>query len=624
MIQINELEELVGEYAAIFKKNTSIQDGKPVLKTGISYYDTYLAAVLFRDRVAIHAEVGGFPSKLFESRAPNQTQKEYDYIKGNYKQNTLPVYSDYFSTVSRAWSDGNWSIDYGNVDGSDTLEEYLEKDIRLFGSIDNYFKAAITHLRNIDPNGVIAVRPEYLEMVETEDGKIVVDSSQMVRPQPFFYRCDQVIYRNSRKGYMILTDDKSMVEYGGKKQKTGFVMEFYDDAIVYRITQIGKFIEWNFTIEEFFIHEEGVIPVTELKAIPKLVERDIVYMPEFLYACDNLDLALMNAQYLQCSIALVCFPYRVMVGGECSFSEYDDTNGQYNTCNGGWIERVTEDSQSRHICPACLGSGLKDRVTQVGGVLLLNKEDWSGSGDKAFADKAMYFVSPDVEPLEFTKRKITEDIESARRIMHLHTSTTEVKANPSDTATGQVMDEKAKDAFVKPISDNLFSAFEFTINRIRYQRYGEEYPAPVIMYPNTFNYNTEADYLIQLGEAQKAKLPPFLINHIFLKYLKTLYFTEEKTNNVFFLIVSADRLLSMSSEEATIKESKGTVERWEIILHDSAINFVEELLIADEKLFEKPLTDQIVLLQQKAKDKAASIVTVSQLNQNNIITSIVG
>lgn len=624
MIQIDELENLVKKYALIFKKNTTIQDGKPMLKKNIDFHDTYLASVNFRDRVIIHAEVGGFPSWLFENRAPNQTQKEFDYIKGNYKQNTLPVYSDYFSTVSRAWSDGNWSIEYGQTDNEEPLERYLENDIRLFGSIENYFKAAITHLRNIDPNGVIAVRPEFIERIETEQGMFVIDSSKMVRPQPFFYRCDQVIYRNSRVGYLILTDEKVSVEYGGSMREIGYVMEFYDDTTVYRITQTGKYIDWNFNIEVFFVHGEGIVPVTELKAIPKLIERELLYMPEFLYACDNLDLALINAQYLQCSIALVCFPYRVMVGGECTFSEYDESNGQYNDCNGGWITRILDDKQVRHQCPACLGSGMKDRVSQVGGVLLLNKEDWTGSGDKAFADKAMYFVSPDVAPLEFTKRKITEDIESARRIMHLHTSTTEVKANPSDTATGQVMDEKAKDAFVKPISDNLFSAFEFTINRIRYQRYGSEYPEPVIQYPNTFNYNTEADYLTQLSEAQKAKLPPFLINHIFLKYLRTLYFTEEKTNNVFFLIVSADRLLSMSSDEANIKETKGTVERWEIILHDSAINLVEQLLMEDDKFFDKDLSEQIAMLQQKAKDLAASIVTTSQLNQQNLISAIVG
>jgi hypothetical protein len=627
MIDFNSLEDMVKRYATLFKNNYKFMDSRPTFKTDVEYHDTYLAGVAFRDRVVIHAEPDGkFPERIFAEKAPNQTKKEYDYIKGNYKQNTLPVYIDFQSTVSRAWSDGNWDISFkdekDNVE--DSLQYYLETEINLFGSIENYWKQLITHMRNVDPNAVVAVRPEALEMIVDEAGNFVIDSSKRVRPQPYFYRCDQVLFRDEKLGYLILTDEKCDVEYAGKIQKIGLVLEFYDDTTVYRIMQTGKLIDWNFTTEIFFVHGEGVIPVTTLKAIPKLIGRKLVYMPEFLYACDNLDLALMNAQYLQCSISLVNFPYRVMVGGECTYAEKDDSNGQYNNCVDGWITRIYEDRQSRHQCPACFGSGLKDRVSQVGGVLLLSKEDWSGSGDKSFADKAMYYVSPNTENLEFTKVKILEDLEAARRIMHLQTSTTEVKANSSGTATGQMMDERAKDAFVKPISDNLFSSLEFTIDRIGWQRYGAAYEAPVIIYPNTFGYNTEQDYLKQLTEARAAGMPSFLIYTIFLKFLKTLYFHEQETTDIFRLIISADRILTMSNDEANLRLSKGLIEKWEVVLHDSAINFVNELRVEAPNLFDLDLQEQITKLKDKAKALSDSIKSESQTNQQNIITEIIG
>ena len=625
MIQINDLEKLVSKYAQIFKSNYSVVDGKICIKKNVNFHDTYLIGVEYRDRVATHAEVGEFPDRLFIERAPNQTDKEFNYIKKNYKQNTLPVYTDYHSTISRAWSDGNWSVDFKeSKDDENSLEKYLESEIKLFGSLENYYKMLVTHLRNVDPNGVIAVRPLYIPETLDGSGNIIIDTSVRLSPQPIFYRCDQVIYRDTEKGYLILTDETSEVEYISKKMNMGLVMEYYDENVVYVIKQTGKLVDWTFTIETFFVHNEGIIPISELKAVPKLVKRNIVYMPEFLYACDNLDLTLMNAQYLQCSIALVCFPYRVMVGGECTYSELDDSNGQYNTCVKGWINKITDEGHSRHICPSCLGSGLKDRVSQVGGVLLLSKEDWSSSGDKSFADKAMYYVSPETNALEFTKVKIIEDIESARRIMHLQTSTTEVKANPSGTATGQVMDEKAKDAFTKPISDSLFTSFEFVINRIGYQRYADSFEKPVVIFPNTFGYNTESDYLRQISEAISSGLPPFVIETIFLKYLKTLYYNEQKTADVFRLIVKADRLLIMPSKDAELKLSKGTVEKWEIVLHDSALMFISELEIMQPDLFELDIDKQVELLQNKAKEVAASIVSQSQSQQNNLITSIIG
>jgi len=621
MIPISDLQSIVEQTTLKIKKNIKVENQKAVIKGVIDFHDTYSIACAYRDRVRIHAEVGGFPANLFLQRAPNQTDKEFDYIKGNYKQNTLPVYTDFHSTISRAWSDGNWSISYKEDDAAfkeNTLQDYLEKKIELFGSLENYWKSAITHLRNVDPNGVVAVRPESIEGIEDEDGNFIADSSVLPEPQPYYYRCDQVLYRNPKVGYLILTDEKANVIYYDKPMNIGLVMEFYDEKTIYKIKQVGKWTDWQFQIEEFFVHNEGVIPVAELKAIPQLIERNIVYMPEFLYACDNLDLALVNAQYLQVSIANSCFPYRVMVGNSCDFQDKDTETGQILNCESGYISYP---DQTRRQCPSCHGSGLKDRVSPMG-VLLLSKEDWSGQGDKSFADKAMYYVSPDVDALNFVKVKVLEDLEASRRIMHLHTSTTEVKANSSNTATGQQLDQKAQYAFIKPISDNLFSSFEFTIDRIGFQRYGEKYEKPTVTYPNTFDYNTEQDYLTQLSSAQKSGLPPFIIYTIFHKFLRTLYYYEQETTDVFRLIVSADRILTMPSDEAELKLAKGLVERWEIVLHDSAITFVDELRSENPSLFEMDLKDQVSMLHEKAKAFTDAIVSPSQNIQQSVKDNI--
>lgn len=622
MITIEDLNKIVDRYAAKFKDSYNIQGLVPTLKDTVDFHDTYLIARSYRDRVRVHAEVGGFPEKIFLNRAPNQTDAEFKYIKGNYKQNTLPVYTDFHSVIFRAWSDGNWSIKYEEDDAQfkdETLQEYLEKKIRLFGSLENYFKSAITHLRNIDPNGVVAVKPSYMEYFVDDNGEEQIDSTKLFEPQPYFYRCDQVIYRKSDYAYMILTDEKAKVEYAGRQREIGLVLEFYDDSAIYRITQTGKWVDWSFTIELIMQHDEGVVPVVELKAIPQLIGEDLVWLPEFLYACDNLDLALMNAQYLQVSIANSCFPYRVMVGNSCDFQEKDHETGQIINCQSGYL---TYPDQTRRQCSACHGSGLKDRVSPMG-VLLLSKEDWSGSGDKAFSDKAMYYVSPDVTALEFVKTKVTEDIDASRKILHLHTSNSVVKGSEKLTATGMTLDQKAQFSFIKPISDKIFSAFEFVIDRIGFQRYGDAYKKPTVVYPNTFDYNTEQDYLTQISEAQKAGLPPFIIYTIFHKFLQTLYYYEKKTTDVFRLIVSSDRILTMSTDEAQTKLASGIVEKWEIILHDSAVNFVDQLEEETPNLFDLELKEQVVLLQNKAKEKAAQIVSPSQKNQVDLINAIV-
>lgn len=624
MVDPKELEYIIKECVSKLKKSYKMESGKPVIKEDADFHDTYKAACEYAERVKIHAEIGSFPERLFRERAPNQSEKEFKYMKGNFKQTTLPVYTDFYSTISRAWSDGNWSITYQDdepIFKDNTFQQYVENDIRVLGSLEKYWKGLITHVRNVDPNGIVVVKPEPQEVIiDNSTGEFIIDTSVLPKPQPYYYRSDQIVYDDEEVGYMVLTEERSDVELYNKTQKVGFIFEFYDDSAIYVIKQTGKFTDWTFNVEEYFRHDWGKVPATKLKAVPQFIGDKLVYIPEFLYACDNLDLALMNAQYLQVSISNTCFPYRVMVGNSCDYEERED-NGQFNSCNG--MGYITRSDQSKHQCPKCGGSGLKDRVSPLG-VLLLSKEDWSGQGDKSFADRAMYYVSPDVTTLEFNKSKIEEDTNNARKILHLHTSNTWVKGSERLTATGMTLDQKAQYAFIKPISDNLFSGYEYILSAIGYMRYGDKFKAPTFVYPNTFDYNTEEDYLTQLSEAQKAGLPPFIIYTIFYKFLNTLYYYEKKTADVFRLIVKADRILTMQSDEAQLKLAKGLVEKWEIVLHDSAISFVNELLETNPGLFEMDLPKQVDLLIAKSKEVSNGIVSPSQSLQQSTVSSILG
>jgi hypothetical protein len=565
------------------------------------YYPSYRLRCKYSERVKIHAELGEFPDQLFLNRAPNQTDKEFNYIKDNYKQNTLPVYITYHSTIMRPWQDGNWSITYSEdesqYDGENGLQAYLETGIKKFGSTENFFKSVYSHLKEVDPNGVIAIRPEVVPTLE--DGEI--DTANLLEPQYYYYRCDQVIHRKMDEEYLILLDERSMVDYGGPKQNVGYIFEFYDGDNIWRITQVGKYTDFQFEYTLFFNHREGSPPIVEMAGIPQILKNEVVWQPTFLYACDNLDLALMNAQYLQVSIANSCFPYRVMVGSQCIHTEKHEPTGQTLACAGGYIDYP---DQTRRKCGSCQGSGLKDRVSPMG-VLLLGPEDWSGKGDTPFSDRAMYYVSPDVEALRFVKEKVDTDIDTAKKILHLQTSNSEVKGTENLTATGMGIDMKAMFAFVKPISDRNFQGFEKAIHHTGWQRYGEAFKAPTITYPNTFDYNTEQDYLLQISEAQKAGLPAFLIRTIIYKYLNTLYYNEKSTAEVFTLLIHADRVITLSSEDILLKTQRGEIEKWEAILHDSAISFIDELILENPKFFEQEFTVQKEQLIDKAKAKAS-------------------
>ena len=60
------------------------------------------------------------------------------------------------STMERMFADGNWDIDY--VDDKE-FQHYVESEVPEFGSLEFYNRTIVGHLKTIDANGFIAVKP---------------------------------------------------------------------------------------------------------------------------------------------------------------------------------------------------------------------------------------------------------------------------------------------------------------------------------------------------------------------------------------------------------------------------------------------------------------------------------
>lgn len=561
------------------------------------YYPMYPVITDYMERISVHSEIGKFPEKLFLKRSPNQQEKEFEYVKENYKQVTLPVFVDYISTVTRPFHDANWNIDY--IEDSDQykdtpLQEYLQKGIKTHGSVENFVKFIVSQRKAVDANGIIAVKPHAVFIKEGEnEGDFVIDSDRLNEPVPVYYSSKKITAWSEGEYAMVMLDEKSLVDYGGgEKKRIGYKFEFYDDQNIWIIEQVGKFIDYTFSMTVYFNHAWSQIPVIKLMGVPQVTETGVIWQSPFLYVTDILDLVTLNHSNLQMSINTCVYPYRVMIGDVC---EWKDEDG--NICCDG---SITNKDNKIYACPSCHGTGLKSRISPLGTMLLKPKTRLE-DGDSTFTQKPLEYVSPEVTTLEFLENKIAKDEEKARKILHLQTSNSIIKGTENLTATGMTLDTKALYAFVKTVSDQTFHIWEFIVDAIGFMRYGEAYKKPKFTYPTTFDFVTEADIIAQLKAAVEGGLPPFVIHSIIYRYLQTLYFNDQMTASIFNLIVRTDRLLTLSNEEVALKVSRGTVHDWEEILHTSAINFVNELLDENPKFLEQDIATQKQQLIDKAK-----------------------
>lgn len=578
------------------------------------FWPGYKKALKYMNAIKVHSEIGDFPEELFRVHAPNQTDKEAEYIKANYKQNTLPVFMDYISTMTRPFFEGNWSVDYQTSQWKDIysgrgLQDYVESNVTQVGSIENYMKMIVSQVKGVDANGVIAVKPKEIKVTLNEDNEPVIDNSEMFEPIPVYYSTDKKLAFEKDKYYLIKTDDNSKVSYRSSEDIKGHVFEFYDDTNIWRIEQVGNFIDYKFQYYLLFEHGWERVPVHELMGVPQpLDSKHLIWISPFHYAVPNLNSALISTQFLTVSKDRTMFPYLVMLGRPCTF-EYKNEDGQYSKCMSGDIYNTSTGTTFK--CPACHGSGQLDRLTPFG-VMYINPDSEFNQGDKTTGQNAMYYVSADPEGLRFYKECIREDFDDARKILHQMTSNSQVKGSENLTATGMVLDNKAMFAFVKTPSDQMFAIWEFILDAIGWMRYGEDYVKAILISPDTFDYNTDQDYLIKIAEAQKAGLPPFVIHSIIFRYLQTLYYNEKDRAAVFSLIINTDRLLTLSQNDIMLKFTRGLAKDWEVVLHDSAINLISELMVEDEAFLELAFVDQQKKLIEKAQSKTVSQAVPAQ------------
>lgn len=608
-------------------------DTEYTLKHLPEFYPAYKTLVEQSWRVRIHAEVGAFPERLFASRAPNMEEKEYKYLRENYKQTTLPVFVDYLSSNTRCFNDGNWDIRYQEEadylkKSNATFYDYVEKGIKTMTSLENFVKFLLPSYKAIDPNGIVAVRPAEIPTIQVGD-TMIVDDTRLPEPQPYYYPVMRCLSdpKHDHDYVIVESAEKSPVEYGGQKNAMkGHIFEVYDQENIYIVKQVGKFQDYIFEISLFFKHNQGYVPASRLMGMPKVSGESLVWQSPFLFACDLLDLALMNKNYLQCSQANVLFPYRVMLGSKCRH-KHTFANGQIQPCSDGYI--FNPETATDMQCPKCNGMGLVNRVSPLG-QMLLYPEDVFSQGESNVSVRPYEVIDPATASSEFVLKVIDADILKAYDVLKIRPASQAQGAGigADGTATGAIMDVKAQMQSAKLFSDQIFYIYEFLLESIGLQRYGAEFKKPVVSYPVTCDFYTEGDYISLISQLQNAKVPPAILENIFKKYLRALYYNESITANVFELIKSTDRLFILNSEQAQFKEKLGQVEKWEIVLHDSATIFIDQL-IAENKdaemcavddcskgFFALPFDQQQEMLIAKAKEKADQIKGPKVIDMN--------
>jgi hypothetical protein len=153
-------------------------------------------------------------------------------------------------------------------------------------------------------------------------------------------------------------------------------------------------------------------------------------------------------------------------------------------------------------------------------------------------------------------------------------------------------------------------------------RYGDDFQMPYIQRPLSYDFNSEGDYIIQISAAQQAGAPPVVIASYIYKYLKAIFYDNPNTAKAFDLIIAADRLFAMTKDQIQQALQRGLVEGWEVVLHDSALTFIAELIRQDASFLDKPIEDMIKMLVDLSKERTpATPLSPTRLSVADILAN---
>jgi hypothetical protein len=439
---------------------------------------------------------------------------------------------------------------------------------------------------------------------------------------PRYFNCKNIVGQKFGEYYLVISDDHSDVKAGSKMEHTGLVLELFDQNAIYRIEQTGKKSDMTFGEPVlYFQHNLGYVPCIKLMGSPQLIADEIAFQSPFITAVPLLDQVVLDESYLQMSKATSAFPFMVALGEIC---EFVDREG--NKCNDGQI--FDPINGGYRTCGSCNGSGVKSRFSPTG-MLLIKPRTSLSEGDSGLSGEYLKFVSPPMDTLTFLRTEIEQQMAKSRRILHLPSSDESGTIGEASTATGSLNKLRALYAFIKPISDQLFTIYEFCLVTMGKMRYGDLFGGVNLVYPTSFDISTPSDYLAVISEGIKAGVPPSITFSNVYNYIRAIHYTDEETSAVYDLIINSDELLLMSNADILARLASGSVEKWQDVLHNSGPQLIMELIRdfipteGAQRFLDLPMSEQIAALRAKAAEKIAVTLDPIQQAQQTLLNGII-
>lgn len=567
-----------------------------------AYYDSlpelnpiYKETVKQHNKIAVHSTIDLFPYQILRSKAPNQSEAEWNFQMGIYESITNSTWDRAKSKTKIIANTQNYSINWKNEE----QKKYFYEDYPAYHSIEAYFMDIVRD-RKIDfPNQVLLIKPKEIpgKFVEGKDGlEFKPDQSKLVDPICEIIEEVNIIQFKDNEYFLLLSEEKSTYKKGGVDYDDGLVMEFYDKQNIWKFIQNGVDEKYNPTFDSFLMYEHkwGWLPARKLGGKPKTCKNEIYYHSIFVDAVPVLNTYIrLWSNYIMSQYAN-SFTRMMIVVDDCDYVSRDN-----EACNAGQVYDHTK--HATVVCPKCGGTGdnIQDSPTGIYKVRM----------NKGLKDNPMpltppiQFAEPNPAILVETREYLKELLESAFSFM------SKTKEASNETATGEMLDEQDFQSMLVHFAGEVFDLMDFTIEGMGWLRWQQAFDKPEIKDPTYFNFRTPEGITEEIGQAREKGMPETYIKPLMVEAGNTRLGANNFDVWAFDLQTKIDRL--WAKDELEIQAMLGrTCDKVDSILHTSftyLLNRCIEEAGGFEPFSKQSLDQQTEAITKKAQEIAAKV-----------------
>lgn len=501
----------------------------------------YNKSVEHHESMEVHVD-GKKPDKLLDINRPNEPQEVKEYRLKVYKPVTKSSCDKVLSTVSRIFNPRLYRIEFkdtpSKIREKEGIHEYLTEDYPFYVSVMQYL--AEVGLRQIfsDPNGVITIWPDDLE----------IDVNSYFKPVPIYTESEQVVDFKEDKYYVFHTPDSDTVKIiDGVSSRE------------YKVTVTKNSDKHSIELVDEYMHNIGSPPCFRIGG--QIKGNDIPYwynsfisgvLPHWdkvVTMTSDLDGSIVNHLYME------------------SYEWQVDCDNQ--DCRGGYVEKVInygpdKGKTSKYSCGRCQGTG---KVTQRGpfGQLTINRD--ALNPDSPIPVPPKDYIKKDIEPIRELKEIIKEEKQSGFSAINMEILN---KIGENQSGIAKTIDRQDLDSFLLKVSNHVFKYFLpnlvyyttiWRYKNVLQPRELVEY-LPFIHAPRDFSVLSINELMEEYKEASKTEVSPFYLRRLEEEIVNSKFSNneEERLKNIAIIRLNpfpektSDDLLSAMASGAIRKE----------------------------------------------------------------------